>query len=980
MKKSTRILAGLLIFLAFAGSASAADKTWANTGTDYNTTGNWTGGLPGTGDAALFSSAVTNQPVLSGAIQNQQIRFTTLTGGWTLSGASALTLTSTGTGATAGTGSAIVSSNTSGTNTISAPIILGQGIGETATFSQTGGLGTLAISGNISSTNTIAGLSLATVSGAIITLSGNNTYSGNTTISYSAANTLNINSATALSSGTLVNAGNATLTLNNTSGSAVTLTNNNNLNSFAGNSNQQITFTGANNLSFGSGTLTIGQTSRTLNITAGTLTFGSIDSTSTSTTLVKSGLNTLAITGAAGANFQGGTTLSSGILLIGNKSSLGTGLLSVTGTSTLAATADLSGPNAVANNVGFNANLTIGGSGNLTLSGNITLNNNRTLTSSNAGATDLSGNIYLSNVSGTGYTMTINGAQSMTISGAISNFNGAGTAGNLAFTNTAGTVSLTNVNSSYNGTTTASTTTGAVLAVAKLADGGSNSSIGSSSNAAANILLPDNSTLRYVGTGDSTDRLFTINGSNNLHDATIDASGSGAINFTNTGSLAYGTANQTRVLTLQGTNNGNNTFAPKIENNGTGATALTKGGNGTWVLTGNNSYTGATTISGGVLSVSTLADAGSNSNIGAAAIANANLVINGGTLRYTGNGSSTNRGITLGNGNGSTIDSSGSGAINFTGTASMSSTANETLTLAGTNAGNNTLALNLGSSASLVKAGAGTWVLSGTKSYLGTTTINAGTLVVDATGSWSGTSGIAVSGSTSKLRYDSTTALNKNVTVTSGGTFAYNSSADYSGTLTLTNGKLGGTEWDGAKLGGLTIGANQTITPGNSVGTAATTTQTWANNGSYVWEINKGNGTAGDGVGGGWDLLTLSGALTISATSGTPFAINITSLGLDNLPGSATGFDSSLSYNWLIADAGSAITPFSSDQFVLNTIGTFQNAFTGNFAVALGNTGSIGGDSSQLYLTYTAVPEPATWALLAFSLTTVVVLRRRRRD
>ena len=34
--------------------------------------------------------------------------------------------------------------------------------------------------------------------------------------------------------------------------------------------------------------------------------------------------------------------------------------------------------------------------------------------------------------------------------------------------------------------------------------------------------------------------------------------------------------------------------------------------------------------------------------------------------------------------------------------------------------------------------------------------------------------------------------------------------------------------------------------------------------------------------------------------------------------------------------------------------------------------------SSSSYVNITAVPEPATWALLAFSLTTVIVLRRRR--
>jgi len=40
--------------------------------------------------------------------------------------------------------------------------------------------------------------------------------------------------------------------------------------------------------------------------------------------------------------------------------------------------------------------------------------------------------------------------------------------------------------------------------------------------------------------------------------------------------------------------------------------------------------------------------------------------------------------------------------------------------------------------------------------------------------------------------------------------------------------------------------------------------------------------------------------------------------------------------------------------------------------------GNYAADQVGLQLTITSVPEPATWALLAFSLTTVVVLRRRR--
>jgi autotransporter-associated beta strand protein len=72
-----------------------------------------------------------------------------------------------------------------------------------------------------------------------------------------------------------------------------------------------------------------------------------------------------------------------------------------------------------------------------------------------------------------------------------------------------------------------------VLSVTNLANGGSASSIGTSSSDAANLLI-QGSTLRYEGAGSSTDRLLTVGTAG----ATLDASGSGAVNFTNTGALA----------------------------------------------------------------------------------------------------------------------------------------------------------------------------------------------------------------------------------------------------------------------------------------------------------------------------------------------------------------------------------------------------------------------------------------------------------
>ncbi|BCU78604.1 autotransporter-associated beta strand repeat-containing protein [Luteolibacter sp. LG18] len=127
-----------------------------------------------------------------------------------------------------------------------------------------------------------------------------------------------VNSATALGTGTLHMSG-ATV-LNNTSGSAITLTSNNPIlwdNDF--------TFAGGQSLSFGTGPITMGGsgTDRTLTVTANTLTAGSLNGTFG---LIKEGAGNLAL-GSAGTSTIGGTlAVNAGKLQIGINDFTATGL------------------------------------------------------------------------------------------------------------------------------------------------------------------------------------------------------------------------------------------------------------------------------------------------------------------------------------------------------------------------------------------------------------------------------------------------------------------------------------------------------------------------------------------------------------------------------------------------------------------------------------------------------------------------------
>jgi autotransporter-associated beta strand protein len=194
-----------------------------------------------------------------------------------------------------------------------------------------------------------------------------------------------------------------------------------------------------------------------------------------------------------------------------------------------------------------------------------------------------------------------------------------------------------------------------------------------------------------------------------------------------------------------------------------GSTGLTKSGAGTLTVQTANTYTGVTTLNGGVLAINSVADAGLASAIGSAPVAASNLVLNAGTLRYTGPDASTNRAATIG------------GAVTLDVTASTLSLGGSLV--AGANPG------------SLTKSGAGTLVLRGNASYTGLTTIAGGTLQLGENGDTGSVAGDIVN--------DGNLAISRsnNVTFTNAisGTGSLQKRGDGEVILTAANSYAGGT-------------------------------------------------------------------------------------------------------------------------------------------------------------------------------------------
>ena len=539
----------------------------------------------------------------------------------------------------------------------------------TLTFSNTGSTSFGGTIGAVSAN----GVAVTVSGGGSVTLSGNNTYSGLTTVSNASTLIASANSA-------LGNSSSSTGGLSMSGASIVDFTSS--TPSIAG-------LSGASGNSIVLGNAASGGSSTTLTITgagAGTSFAGVISDLSAS-----NGVGNLTLSGGnltlSGANtFTGTTLVSGGTLTLGTALALQDSTLSL-GAGTLS--------------FGTLTAATVGG---LTGSGNLTL----------ANTTPAAVILTVNNSTADTYSGNLSGAGGLTYAGA----GGLMLAGNNSFTgaltvNASKTVILTGNNSSRpSATATTTNVTGILQLQANSGNtvSGISYALGPEATAAAlnlnngsTLQLRSDSSVTFAGGNNlggigSSSATFDVNqltsaGSNDiftfapagfdLYRTTINVTGgngdtlalgqlsdegSGAthpdvFNAT-TGNLSINgiteiTASSAMVADLEGTSTASSVTGPITS--GSGTVSVTKLGTGTWTLSGANTYTGATTVSGGKLIVS-----GGLSGAGTTATVNG-----GGTLEVD---SAFTNSATIGvSGAGSTLDGAvGSvGAVNVTSSGTL---------------------------------------------------------------------------------------------------------------------------------------------------------------------------------------------------------------------------------------------------------------------------------------------------------------------
>jgi autotransporter-associated beta strand protein len=370
---------------------------------------------------------------------------------------------------------------------------------------------------------------------------------------------------------------------------------------------------------------------------------------------------------------------------------------------------------------------------------------------------------------------------------------------------------------------------------------------------------------------------------------------------------------------------------------GNGATG---GGNGTWDVNTTSSWSNGT--SAVVWSDNTTAGRDSAVFGGAAGTVSLSTAASAGCVQFT------TPGYTL-SGNGTIT--LGSGGIDATQLSNGTTAINTAIALAAAqswNIGNGTT-LSAGGSISgafaLTKTGSGTLALNGVNIYSGGTIVSAGTLLANSSDTLNGSTGSGL------------------VTVASGatlgGTGQIRGSIIMDGTITAGNASTSGA-------------------PGKLTANNAASITTLAGGGAYDVKINNATGTGGTN----WDELVLSG-LSVTASSASPFTIELYALNISDLAGAVSNFNKAVGDTWTIARiSGITRTALSSDlaagDFALNTANFTDNNPLSSTGGHFSLDAVTDGTGADLQIMYSATPEPGSALLCLCAVTPALSTRCRR--
>jgi fibronectin-binding autotransporter adhesin len=372
-----------------------------------------------------------------------------------------------------------------------------------------------------------------------------------------------------------------------------------------------------------------------------------------------------------------------------------------------------------------------------------------------------------------------------------------------------------------------------------------------------------------------------------------------------------------------------------------GTGGLTKINNGSLTLAGGvNDYTGATVINGGTLSVGTLANAGQASDIGAASTASANLVLNNGTLQYTGGSTSTDRGATMG-ANGGTVE------VNVGGVDMMNS---------GVIAG----------AGVLTKTGDGTLTLSGASTFSGGLTLNAGQLNINNGGSSSANSAIGTGTLTLAAgTIDNTSGAD--VTLAPNNPQAWSGDFTYVGSAHSLNLGTGPVALSASRI--VTVSAN-TLTVGGVISGAFGLTKlgagalalsganTYGNNGAFDSAINGGVVIIGNDSAFGSSRLNLADGVTLQSSDSSARVIT------NNLNfGSGAGGNNIFAGTGNLKFTGSAANGTAKTLTVNNPQTEFSGVLSGALARTVAGTGVLIFSGANTYSLGTTINPAATLQL-----------------